>query len=125
TVPRDNEAVNECWLSDRDRYSHQGLYAEDRAVKPLLKVGEDWKEVSWAEGLAAAAEILRAHQGDALGVLAHPATPNDEGSLLARLADGLGSGNLDHRIFNRDFSDGAVAEPFAMPLAEIEQADVI
>ncbi|MBO7941608.1 NADH-quinone oxidoreductase subunit G, partial [Streptomyces sp. S9] len=31
TVPRDNEAVNECWLSDRDRYSHQGLYAEDRA----------------------------------------------------------------------------------------------
>ena len=125
TVPRDNEAVNECWLSDRDRYSHQGLYAEDRAVKPLLKVGEDWKEVSWAEGLATAAEILRAHQGDALGVLAHPATPNDEGSLLARLADGLGSGNLDHRIFNRDFSDGAVAEPFAMPLAEIEQADAI
>lgn len=23
TVPRENEAVNECWLSDRDRYSHQ------------------------------------------------------------------------------------------------------
>ena len=125
TVPRDNEAVNECWLADRDRYSHQGLYAEDRAVKPLLKVGEDWKEVSWAEGLAAAAEILQSHKGDDLGVLAHPATPNDEGSLLARLAEGLGSGNLDHRIFNRDFSDGAVAEPFATPLAEIEQADVI
>ncbi len=125
TVPRDNEAVNECWLSDRDRYSHQGLYAEDRAVKPLLKVGEDWREVSWAEGLAAAAEILLANKGDSLGVLAHPATPNDEGSLLARLAQGLQSGNLDHRIFNRDFSDGAVAEPFAMPLAEIEQADAI
>jgi NADH-quinone oxidoreductase subunit G len=125
SVPRDNEAVNECWLSDRDRYSHQGLYAEDRAVKPLQLVDGEWREVSWAEGLAAAAEILRAHQGDDLGVLAHPATPNDEGSLLARLADGLGSGNLDHRIFNRDFSDGAVAEPFAMPLAEIEQADAI
>jgi NADH-quinone oxidoreductase subunit G len=125
TVPRDNEAVNECWLSDRDRYSHQGLYAEDRAVKPLLKVGEEWREVSWTEGLAAAAEILRANKGDDLGVLAHPATPNDEGSLLARLAEGLGSGNLDHRIFSRDFSDGAVAEPFATPLAEIEQADVI
>ncbi len=130
TVPRDNETINECWLSDRDRYSHQGLYAEDRAVKPLLRVdggtsSESWREVSWAEGLAAAAEILRAHPGDELGVLVHPATPNDEGSLLARLADSLGSGNLDHRIFNRDFSDGAVAEPFAMPLAEIEQADVI
>ncbi|MEP6908713.1 MAG: NADH-quinone oxidoreductase subunit NuoG [Pseudoxanthomonas sp.] len=125
TVPRDNESVNECWLSDRDRYSHQGLYAEDRAAKPMQRVNGEWQEVSWAEGLAAAAEILRAHQGDDLGVLAHPATPNDEGSLLARLADSLGTDNLDHRIFNRDFSDGAVAEPFAMPLAEIEQADVI
>jgi NADH-quinone oxidoreductase subunit G len=117
--------VNECWLSDRDRYSHQGLYAEDRAVKPLQLVDGEWREVSWAEGIAAAAEILRAHKGDALGVLAHPATPNDEGSLLARLAEGLGSGNLDHRIFNRDFSDGAIAEPFAMSLADIEQADAI
>ncbi|HYM86806.1 MAG TPA: molybdopterin-dependent oxidoreductase, partial [Pseudoxanthomonas sp.] len=125
TVPRDNEAVNECWLSDRDRYSHQGLYVQDRAVKPLQLIDGEWREVSWAEGLAAAAEILRAHQGDDLGVLAHPATPNDEGSLLARLADSLGSGNLDHRIFNRDFSDGAVPEPFAMPLAEIELADAI
>jgi len=125
SVPRDNEAVNECWLSDRDRYSHQGLYADDRAVKPLQKVNGEWKEVSWAEGLAAAAEILRANRGDDLGVLVHPATSNEEGGLLAQLADGLGTGNLDHRINNRDFSDGAVAEAFASPLAEIEKADVI
>nr|WP_225591052.1 NADH-quinone oxidoreductase subunit NuoG [Pseudoxanthomonas sp. PXM03] len=125
TVPRENESVNECWLSDRDRYSHQGLYADDRAVKPLQKVNGEWREVSWAEGLAAAAEILRANRGDSLGVLVHPAVSNEEGGLLAKLADGLGTGNLDHRINNRDFSDGAVAEPFALPLAEIEQADVI
>jgi NADH-quinone oxidoreductase subunit G len=81
--------------------------------------------VSWAEGLAAAADILRANRGDGLGVLVHPAVSNEEGGLLAKLADGLGTGNLDHRINNRDFSDGAVAEPFALPLAEIEQADVI
>jgi NADH-quinone oxidoreductase subunit G len=124
-VPRDNELVNECWLSDRDRYSHQGLYSADRAVKPLKKVNGEWVEVSWAEGLAAATEILRAHQGDDLGVLVHPSASNEEGALLARLAEGLGSGNLDHRIANRDFSDGAVAEPFAVPLAEIEQADVV
>jgi NADH-quinone oxidoreductase subunit G len=125
TVPRENEAVNECWLSDRDRYSHQGLYADDRAVKPLQKIDGEWREVSWAEGLAAAAAILRANRGDSLGVLVHPAVSNEEGGLLAKLADGLGTGNLDHRINNRDFSDGAVAEPFALPLAEIEQADVI
>ncbi|WP_045727180.1 NADH-quinone oxidoreductase subunit NuoG [Xanthomonas sp. GPE 39] len=125
TVPRDNEAVNECWLSDRDRYSHQGLYAEDRALRPLRKVDGQWREVSWAEGLAAAGEILKANRGDALGVLAHPSTSNEEGALLARLADGLDSGNLDHRVYNRDFSDAALAEPFALPLAQIEQADVV
>ncbi|MFT3756726.1 MAG: NADH-quinone oxidoreductase subunit NuoG [Pseudoxanthomonas sp.] len=125
SVPRDNEAVNECWLSDRDRYSHQGLYAQDRAVKPQLKVNGDWKEVSWGEALSAALEILRANKGDDLGVLAHPATSCEEGGLLAALADGLGCGNIDHRINNRDFSDGAVAEVFEMPLAEVEKADAI
>ena len=125
TVPRDNEEVNECWLSDRDRYSHQGLYAADRATMPMRKVDGQWREVSWAEGLAAATAILRTHSGDALGVLAHPSTSNEEGGLLAVMAGELGTGNLDHRIGNRDFSDAAVAEPFALPLAEIEQADVI
>ncbi|TAA11214.1 NADH dehydrogenase (quinone) subunit G [Pseudoxanthomonas winnipegensis] len=125
TVPRDNEAVNECWLSDRDRYSHQGLYAADRAVKPLQKVDGEWKEVSWAEGLAAAAEILKAHAGDELGVLVHPATSNEEGGLVARLAAGLGSGNLDHRILANDLSDAAVAQPFGLPLAQIEKAGAI
>ena len=123
TVPRDNEMVNECWLSDRDRYSHQGLYAADRAVKPLRKVNGEWQEVSWAEGLAAAREILEANRGDDLGVLVHPATSNEEGALLARLAAGLGSNNIDHRINNRDFSDAAVAEPFGLLMAEIENAD--
>ncbi|MCG8277268.1 NADH-quinone oxidoreductase subunit NuoG [Stenotrophomonas sp. NLF4-10] len=125
TVPRDNEMVNECWLSDRDRYSHQGLYAADRAVKPLRKVNGEWQEVSWAEGLAAAREILEAHRGDDLGVLVHPSTSNEEGALLARLAAGLGSQNIDHRINNRDFSDAAVAEPFGLLMAEIENADRI
>ncbi len=125
TVPRENEAVNECWLSDRDRYSHQGLEAADRAAVPMLKVDGQWREATWDEALDAAARILDQHRGDALGVLAHPATSNEEGGLLALLADGLGTGNLDHRICNRDFSDAATAEPFAMPLAEIEQADVV
>ncbi|KRG71817.1 NADH dehydrogenase [Stenotrophomonas terrae] len=124
-VPRDNELVNECWLSDRDRYSHQGLYSADRAVKPLQKVNGEWKEVSWAEGLAAAREIFEANRGDELGVLVHPATSNEEGALLARLAAGLGSNNIDHRINNRDFSDAPVAEAFGMSLAEIEHADQI
>ncbi len=130
SVPRDNEAVNECWLSDRDRYSHQGLYAEDRATKPMIRVesnedGDSFREASWEEALAKAAEILRAHRGDALGVLAHPSTSNEEGALLARLADALGTGNLDHRIAQHDLSDGAVAAQFAMSVVEIGTADTV
>ena len=125
TVPRDNEAVNECWLSDRDRYSHQGLYAADRATKPLIKDGDDFREASWEEALTKAAEILDAHRGDDLGVLAHPSTSNEEGALLARLADALGTGNLDHRIAQHDLSEGAVAAAFGMPLTQIETADAI
>jgi len=130
TVPRDNEAVNECWLSDRDRYSHQGLDAQDRATKPMIRVGEGddasaFREASWDEALTKAAEILNVHRGDDLGMLVHPATSNEEGALLARLADALGTGNLDHRIAQRDLSDGAIAQPFAMSVAEIEKAGTI
>ena len=124
-VPRDNDAVNECWLSDRDRYSHQGLYAADRATKPMLREGGEWREAGWDEALAKAASILRDNGADRLGMLVHPATSNEEGELLARLAEALGTGNLDHRIAQQDLSDGAVAEPFAMPVAGIEQADAI
>ena len=125
SVPRDNEAVNECWLSDRDRYAHEGLYADDRAVQPLIRDGEDFRVASWEEALATAAKILRDNAADDLGVLVHPATSNEEGALLARLADALGTGNLDHRIGQLDLSDGATAEAFAMPVAELEQADAI
>ncbi|MEO5566069.1 MAG: NADH-quinone oxidoreductase subunit NuoG, partial [Luteimonas sp.] len=129
-VPRDNEDVNECWLSDRDRYSHEGLYAEDRAIRPMVRVASngndaDWREASWDEALEKAAGILRDNGADELGMLVHPATSNEEGSLLARLADALGTGNLDHRIAQQDLSDGAIAEPFAMAVAAIEQADSI
>ena len=129
-VPRDNDAVNECWLSDRDRYSHQGLYAEDRALTPMIRVGEGddasaFREASWEDALGEAARILREHSGDALGVLLHPSASVEEGALLARLAEGLGSGNIDHRIAQRDLSDGATAEAFAMPAAEIDHADAI
>jgi NADH-quinone oxidoreductase subunit G len=124
-VPRDNEAVNECWLSDRDRYSHQGLYAEDRATRPMLREGGEWREATWDEALAKAASILRDNGADALGMLVHPATSNEEGELLARLAEALGTGNLDHRIAQQGLAADATAEPFAMPVADIEQADAI
>ena len=124
TVPRDNDAINECWLSDRDRYSHQGLYAADRVTRPLLRDGAGWREANWDEALAAAAELLQG-AGDKLGVLAHPATSNEEGALLAAIARGLGTGHVDHRLRQLDFADDAVAEPFALASAALEQAKAV
>jgi len=125
TVPRDNEAINECWLSDRDRYSHQGLYAADRAKKPLVKIDQEWKEVSWEEALAVAAGLLKKHAGDDLGILLHPATSCEEGYLLKNLAQGLNTKHIDYRLRQLDFADNAAGFGFEMPVAIIEKADVI
>ena len=125
TVPRDNEAINENWLSDRDRYSHAGLAAADRLTVPMIRNGEEWREASWDEAIAHAAELIAAQAGDDVGVLVHPATSNEEGALLAAFAQGIGSGNLDHRIAQADLADAPVATPFQMPLAQVENADVI
>lgn len=124
-VPRENEAVNECWLSDRDRYSHEGLYSEDRATQPLAKQADgSWKAVGWDEALGLATSMLKSSGADT-GLLVHPATSNEEGASLARLAKGLGTPHLDHRLTMLDFADAPVAEAFGRSAAELENADVV
>ncbi|MGO4503496.1 MULTISPECIES: NADH-quinone oxidoreductase subunit NuoG [unclassified Dyella] len=121
TVPRDNESINECWLSDRDRYSHQGLYAADRVGAPQVKRNGQWVTTTWDDALSAAVESLKAVPGSELGVLVHPATTNEEGDLLVRLARGLGSAHIDHRVRQLDFADNAIATAFAKPVAELDK----
>lgn len=124
-VPRDNEAINECWLSDRDRYSHEGLRATDRALKPLIKRDGEWLEVDWAEGIRAAANALGGAMNGDLGVLVHPATSCEEGLLLRELARALGTSHIDHRLRQLDFADTGGAGTFEMPVADVERADAI
>jgi NADH-quinone oxidoreductase subunit G len=127
-VPRENENRNETWLSDRDRYSHFGLYADDRVLQPRVKTDGEWREVSWEEGIRVAAGALRAASGDELGVLMSPSAATEEYFLAQRLARGLGSNNVDHRLREQDFSDDAAratAPRFEMPLARIGQAGAV
>ena len=106
-VPRENEAVNETWISDRDRFSCEGLYTEDRVGKPLVRRGGRLMEAGWDEALAAAAEgLLRAgdeHGGESLGALVSPSATAEEGYLLNKLMSAMGSANIDHRLLQRDF----------------------
>ncbi|QAU23874.1 NADH-quinone oxidoreductase subunit G [Dyella sp. M7H15-1] len=121
TVPRDNEAINECWLSDRDRYSHEGLYAADRLHAPEVKRNGQWQTTTWDDALAVAVEALKSVPGSELGMLVHPATTSEEGDLLVRLAQGLGSTHIDHRLRQLDFADNAVAQTFAMRVADVDK----
>ncbi|MHB8423746.1 MAG: NADH-quinone oxidoreductase subunit NuoG [Gammaproteobacteria bacterium] len=104
TVPRPNEAVNETWIADRDRFSYAGIYSTDRLERPMLKQNGDWHEVDWETALAAAAKVLRSVNGDA-GVLASPSSTTEELYLLQKLARGLGIHSIDTRLRQADFRD--------------------
>ncbi|MEJ1356019.1 MAG: NADH-quinone oxidoreductase subunit NuoG [Candidatus Sedimenticola sp. (ex Thyasira tokunagai)] len=101
-VPKDNEAVNECWISDRDRFSYEGLYSEDRLTTPLIKRDGAWQEASWEEALEAAAKGLK-QSGDQLGALVSPTATVEEMQLAQKLVRGLGSENIDYRLRQGDF----------------------
>src|SRR5215471_15923334 len=124
-VPRDNEEINEAWISDRDRFSCHALYADDRLLVPRVKKNGEWADASWQEALETAAEILgeaaRA-SGDSIGVLASPSATLEELYLLNRIARHLGSDNIDTRLRRRDFRDQA-ADP-AVPTLGCGIADV-
>src|SRR6185437_14764908 len=118
-VPRENESINECWLADRDRYSHQGLYAEDRAQRPMIRKGGELVEVDWDDAIAFVADRLK-KAGSDVGALVAPLTSCEEGALLAQLVRGLGSERIDHRLRVQDFSDGGPSgATFEMPVDEI------
>jgi NADH-quinone oxidoreductase subunit G len=131
-VPRENEAVNETWIADRDRFSFQGVYSEDRQQKPLLKQNGIWQEVSWDQALEWVATTLgtiaRREGGAQIGALASPNATLEELYLLARITRGLGSSNLDHRLRRSDFRDEG-SDPLYPALgctvAELEQANAV
>ena len=129
-VPRACEAINENWLSDRDRYSHQGLYAEDRATQPMIRGADgELKPVSWDEAIRFVADgltrVQTTHGGDQIAALVAPMASSEEGFLLAEILRGLGSRNLDHRLRVVDAGDRSGGATFELPLAEIEKASAI
>jgi len=125
-VPRPCEEINETWIADRDRFSYEGIYSDDRLQSPQVRDSDgSWREVPWEIALASAAELLR-RAGPQLGVLAHPSSTLEELYLASRLAEGLGSANLDHRLRQRDFRDQAAdarSPSLGVAIAEIEQLD--
>ncbi|MBL8520306.1 MAG: NADH-quinone oxidoreductase subunit G, partial [Betaproteobacteria bacterium] len=125
-LPLENEAVNECWLSDRDRFSYEGLNSEERLTRPMVKVGDTWQETDWQTALETAvaglSDVRKNHGAEGLAALASPDSTLEELHLLNQLVRGLGSNNIDTRLRQPDTSaDGRAtgARWLGMPVSEI------
>ena len=128
-LPRENEAVNEVWLSDRDRFSYLAVNSPQRLTAPMIKVNNKWEETDWNTALEFTKKRLtEAMAGDAnnLGTLISPNATLEEMVLAQKLTRGLGSNNIDHRLRQCDFSDQALAPAYpalGISIAELENVD--
>ena len=123
-VARDNELVNETWISDRDRFSYEGLNHESRALKPKIKIDGQWQESGWQEALQFAVDGIKnnAKKPDQFGVLASKNSSLEEFYLMQKLARQFGSENIDFRLDQSQLSSGSSLES-SISLAEIESID--
>lgn len=131
-VPKENEQINETWLSDRDRFSYLGLTNESRAAKPLIKVNGQWEAVDWETALKFTAEgisrVVKQHGPSQFAAFASSSATTEEAYLLQKLMRSLGVNNLDHRLQQTDFRDEThlpVLLENTLPYAQIEQQDAV
>jgi NADH-quinone oxidoreductase subunit G len=129
-LPRENEEINECWISDKDRFSYEALNSSDRLQKPMIRVDGVLREVEWNVALDYVShglkDIASQHGGEQIASLAAPSATLEELFLMQKLTRGLGSGNVDFRPRRRDFSaDGKLAGTpwLGIRLAQINELD--
>ena len=115
-LPLENDDVNECWISDKDRFSYEALNSADRLTSPMIKQGGQWQETDWQTALEYVAHGLRnikhEHGASAIAALAAPHSTLEELSLLQKLVRGIGSENIDFRLRQSDFSLDASIKPW-------------
>ena len=121
-VARDNESVNETWISDRDRFSYEGLANDNRALTPKIKVKGEWQEASWEVALEVATSGIKNATEASFGALASKNATLEELYLLQKLTRGLGSENLDTRLDVANPSSASALET-NVSLAELEAID--
>lgn len=124
-VPMENEAVNECWIADRDRFSYEALNSEERLTRPMIKQGGQWQEVDWHTALNYVVKGLnqvKDQYGPAgIGALVSPHSTLEELYLAAQLLRGLGSDNIDYRLRNAQFNAAEGVRWLGMPIAALQE----
>lgn len=131
-VPSDNDAINETWLSDRDRFSYLGLKSKHRAAQPMIKRDGQWESVNWQTALTFAAnkmgKIIKQHGAEQFAAFASSSSTVEELYLLQKMMRALGVPNLDYRLQQTDFRDEtmhAVMPTSSLPYAKLEDQQTI
>jgi NADH-quinone oxidoreductase subunit G len=127
-IPRDNEAINETWLSDRDRFSYLAINSADRVTKPMVKVNGNWQETDWATALEKVAHQFKNMSAEQIAALISPSATIEELYLLQKLLRAIGCHNIDHRLHQTDFADDAHVELYpslGISIEELETQDAI
>jgi NADH-quinone oxidoreductase subunit G len=131
-LPRENDAINLCWLADRDRFSYEALNGDDRLTMPMIRRNGKWEETDWSSALEFAAaglkKVVEKHGANQLGALASPTATLEEFYLLQKLVRALGSSNVDHRLRQSDFRDDAQMPMYpalGQALADLERAKAV
>ncbi len=132
-VPRENAAINETWMSDRDRFSYIGLKHPDRILKPRVKRNGEWQDIEWPRALLEIADrtlaIVEQQGADQIAALVSPNSTMEECYLMQKWLRAFGSSNIDHRIRQQDFSDQRAMPEFpnlgGMKIADLESLQAV
>ena len=124
-LPLENEAVNECWIADRDRFSYEALNSSERLTSPMIKQGDRWTSVDWQtalEYIANGLKLIKAdHGANSIGTLASPHSTVEELYLAGELMRGLGSDNIDHRLRNAEFAPAGSVRWLGTSIASLSE----
>lgn len=129
-IPKENNDINECWISDRDRFSYLSLNNENRLTHPQMKQNGEWRTVSWEQAFDVLSDRLTTaiseHGAESIGAVISPSSTVEEGYLLQKMLRALGSNNIDHRIHQQDFSHNDDMAPLlGTTLNELEEMDAV
>ncbi len=131
-LPRENDAINGVWISDRDRFSYEALNSEERLRAPMIRENGKWRETDWNIALERTVSrlknIIDVYGAEEIGALVSPTATLEEFYLLQKFMRALGSGNVDHRLRQMDFSDDANAPVFpwlGQTFPDLENLDAV
>jgi len=106
-VPMENSNINQTWISDRDRFGYEGIYSNDRVLRPMIR--ENGKLVECEIQTIVESINKNIHSSiknkgtKEIGCLITPQSTSEELYLFQKLFKGLDINNIDHRTNECDF----------------------